>query len=255
VLIILWSLSLNLAISTKINRSAFANLVNAVGRILDGFGAKTEVCRDWQPLQKPHIPDLASGRPKTESVKLRALQTILSPDLMKAQLVCVCVALLVCGSAGSAQEDSTHAGQTTPEIKTLSPDEAQGYLEGREMGQAKVAELYGYPAPEYVLELAAQLQLTPQQRAKAEHLKRSTKTAARLGYWLVEAERRLNALFAKGEADDEKVTSLVRRIGGLEAEIRLVHLRAHLDMRRVLTADQIKKYEQARGQVSMQRPP
>jgi Spy/CpxP family protein refolding chaperone len=171
---------------------------------------------------------------------------------MKVQLVCVCVALSVYGSAGVAQEASTHAGQATPEIKSLSAAEAQGYLEGREMGLAKVAELNGYPAPAHVLELAAQLQLTPHQRAKAEHLNRSIKTAARLGYWLVEAERRLNLLFVKGEADDGKITSLVRRIGGLEAEIRLVHLRAHLDMRRVLTADQIKKYEQERGHAGAQ---
>ena len=115
------------------------------------------------------------------------------------------------------------------------------------MGQAKAAELNGYPGPAHVLELASQLQLTAQQRAKAEHLKRSTKAAARYGHSLVEAERRLNALFEKGEADDEKITLLVRRIGALEAEIRLVHLRAHIEMRRVLTAEQIKKYYQEHG--------
>lgn len=171
---------------------------------------------------------------------------------MKAQLVCVGVALLVCGLASNGQEASTHGGQATPEVKSLSAAEVQGYLEGREMGLAKVAELNGYPAPARVLELATQLQLTPHQRSKTEHLNRSTKTAARLGYWLVEAERRLNVLFDKGEADDEKITSLVRRIGGLEAEIRLVHLRAHIDMRRVLTADQIKKYEEERGHATAQ---
>ena len=115
------------------------------------------------------------------------------------------------------------------------------------MGLDNAAELNGYPDPTHVLELANQLQLTPQQRSKAEHLKRSMKAAARLGHWLVEAERRLNVLFAKGEADDEKITLLARRVGGLEAEIRLVHLRAHIEMRRVLTADQIKKYYQERG--------
>lgn len=166
---------------------------------------------------------------------------------MKAQLVCICLAMLVCGSAGNAQETAPHAGQATPEIKSLSAPEIQGYLEGREMGLAKAAELNGYPDPAHVLELETQLQLTPHQRAKAEHLKRSMKVAARLGHWLVEAERRLNLVFAKGEADDEKITVLVRQIGGLEAEIRLVHLRADIEMRRVLTADQIKKYEQERG--------
>ena len=166
---------------------------------------------------------------------------------MNAHRVCVCVALSICGSAGIAEEASPHAGQPTQEIKSLSAAEIQGYLEGHEMGLANVAELNGYPGPTHVLELANQLQLTPQQRAKAEHLKRSMKAAARLGHWLIEAERRLNVLFAKGEADDEKITLLARRVGGLEAEIRLVHLRAHIEMRRVLTADQIKKYYQERG--------
>ena len=166
---------------------------------------------------------------------------------MSAHLVCVCVALLICGSAGIAEETSTHAGQATQEIKSLSAAEIQGYLEGRGMGLAKAAELNGYPGPAHVLELATQLRLTPQQRVKAERLERSMKNAVRLGHWLVEAERRLNALFAKGEADDEKVTLLARRIGALEGEIRLVHLRAHIEMRRVLTADQIKKYYQERG--------
>ena len=166
---------------------------------------------------------------------------------MKAQLVCISVALLVCGSTGRAQGAAPHAGQAMPEIKSLSATEIQGYLEGREMGLAKAAELNGYPDPAHVLELATELQLTSHQRAKAERLKRSMKVAARMGHWLVEAERRLNLVFAKGEADDEKITVLVRQIGGLEAEIRLVHLRADIEMRRALTADQIKKYEQERG--------
>jgi Spy/CpxP family protein refolding chaperone len=163
---------------------------------------------------------------------------------MNAHLVCVCVTLLIFGSAGIAEEATTHAGQATQEIKSLSAAEIQGYLEGRGMGLANAAELNGYPGPTHVLELASELQLTPHQRAKAEHLKRSMKAAVRMGHWLVDAERRLNVLFAKGEADDEKITLLARRIGALDAEIRLVHLRAHIEMRRVLTADQIKKYYQ-----------
>ena len=162
------------------------------------------------------------------------------------------VALLVLGSASMAEEATPHAGQNTREIKALSAAEIQGYLEGRGMGSAKTAELNGYPGPDHVLELANQLELTPQQRSKAEHLKSSMKRAARLGYWLVETEHRLDVLFAKGEADDEKITPLVHRIGSLEAEIRLVHLRAHIEMRRVLTAEQIKKYQQLRGNANPQ---
>jgi Spy/CpxP family protein refolding chaperone len=163
------------------------------------------------------------------------------------------VALLVLGSSSMAEEATAHAGQNSREIKALSAAEIQGYLEGRGMGFAKTAELNGYPGPDHVLELANQLELTPQQRSKAEHLKRSMKkAAARLGYWRVETEHRLDVLFAKGEADDEKITPLVQRIGSLDAEIRLVHLRAHIEMRRALTAEQIKKYQQLRGNANPQ---
>jgi hypothetical protein len=97
------------------------------------------------------------------------------------------------------------------------------------------------------LELSEQLALTPQQRAKAQQLKDSMKEAAILSAKLVDAERQLDPLFGRGEASDEIVTPLVQQIGQLQAEIRLVHLRAHLEMRKVLTADQINKYKQERG--------
>jgi hypothetical protein len=155
--------------------------------------------------------------------------------------------MMILGSVCRAEEGSNHATEPTPQIKALSDSQISGYLEGNGMGVAKVAELNGYPGPDHVLELATQLGLNAHQRGTAERLKRSMKKAARLGYWLVRDERRLDSLFAEGQADDEKITPLVQRIGSLEAEIRLVHLRAHIEMRRALTSDQIKKYEQERG--------
>jgi len=146
-----------------------------------------------------------------------------------------------------AEDIRQDADQPGRQIKALSDSEIAGYLEGRGMGLAKVAELNGYPDPDHVLELAAQLGLIPHQRATIERLKRSMKKAERLGYWLVRDERRLDLLFAEGKANDENITPLVQRIGSLEAEIRLVHLRAHIEMRKILSGDQIKKYEQARG--------
>ena len=146
------------------------------------------------------------------------------------------------------QADVTeYSGQQNREIKALSETEITGYLEGRGMGFAKAAELNGYPGPAHVLELADGLVLTPKQRARAQALKDSMKNAASLGARLVDTERRLDTLFVRGEATDQGITWLVEKIGQLQAEIRLVHLRAHLLMRDVLTADQISKYKQARG--------
>jgi hypothetical protein len=166
------------------------------------------------------------------------------PRLKIHLILSVTMALgLICRAEDIPQD----AGQSGRQIKALSDSEIAGYLEGRGMGLAKAAELNGYPGPDHALELATQLALSAHQRATIERLKRSMKKAVRLGYWLVRDERRLDVLFAEGRANDENITPLVQRIGSLEAEIRLVHLRAHIEMRKILSADQIKKYEQARG--------
>ena len=167
--------------------------------------------------------------------------------LQRLKIHLILSVIMALGLVCRANDIRQHAGQQGHEIKALSDSEIAGYLEGRGMGLAKAAELNGYPGPDHVLELAKQLGLSPQQRAKVERLKHSMKQAARLGYWLVRDERRLDLLFAEGQANDENITPLVQRIGSLEAEIRLVHLRAHIEIRRILSADQIKKYEQARG--------
>jgi len=150
---------------------------------------------------------------------------------------------LICQAGGDTQYD----GQQNREIKGLSDVQISGYLEGRGMGFAKAAELNGYPGPAHALDLTEQLALTPQQRAKTQQLKDPMKEAAILGAKLVDAERQLDLLFRQGEARDEIMTPLVQQIGQLQAEIRLVHLRAHLEMRKVLTTDQINKYKQQRG--------
>jgi len=146
-----------------------------------------------------------------------------------------------------AGDDTQYDGQQNREIKGLSDVQISGYLEGRGMGFAKAAELNGYPGPAHALDLTEQLALTPQQRAKTQQLKDPMKEAAILGAKLVDAERQLDLLFRQGEARDEIMTPLVQQIGQLQAEIRLVHLRAHLEMRKVLTTDQINKYKQQRG--------
>jgi hypothetical protein len=175
------------------------------------------------------------------------LNSLLGMALQRLKIQLILSVIMALGLICRADDIRQSAGQPGHEIKALSDSEIADYLEGRGMGLAKAAELNGYPGPDHALELATQLGLSPHQRATIERLKRSMKKAARLGYWLVRDERRLDLLFAEGQANDENITPLVQRIGSLEAEIRLVHLRAHIEMRKILSADQIKKYEQARG--------
>ena len=145
------------------------------------------------------------------------------------------------------RHSSPYAGEQKRAIKALSEGEIDGYVNGRGMGLARAAELNGYPGPMHVLELADELKLTREQRAKTQALQGTMREAARIGKLIVSQERKLDALFAGGKATEAGVSALVREIGRLQAENRLVHLRAHVKMKQILSAAQVARYDQLRG--------
>ena len=159
------------------------------------------------------------------------------------------VAALGSSGAATAQEAHSpyaHAGST--EVKTLSQAEVDELLEGAGMGLARAAELNRYPGPRHVLELADSLALTAEQRAAAERIFEAMSAGAKeLGSAILDAEKALDAAFAAGEMTPETLASSVRRIAELQGDLRNTHLRAHLEMRKVLTAHQIHEYDRLRG--------
>jgi Spy/CpxP family protein refolding chaperone len=157
--------------------------------------------------------------------------------------------ILVAGfGLGSIAAESPYAGMEQREIKALAPEDVTRLLAGEGMGFAKAAELNSYPGPKHVLELREQLVLTEEQATRTQvafdvmHGK-----ARRLGESLVEAERALDALFAGGNADEERLRAVVTRIAGIRGELRLAHLDAHLRMREILSPEQIAAYDRLRG--------
>jgi hypothetical protein len=81
-----------------------------------------------------------------------------------------------------------------------------------------------------VLELAAQLNVTADQKAKTEALfKRMQARAIHLGKELIEEERALDKLFASRSVTAEALDSSLDRIARLQGQVRQVHLQAHLD--------------------------
>ena len=140
------------------------------------------------------------------------------------------------------------AARQGQEIKALSPDEIQGYLTGQGMGLAKAAELNGYPGPPHVLELAAELKLSEEQKQQAEEIRQvMLMEAKRLGPLIVENEKELDTLFANGNITEVKLRTLVEEISRLQGELRTAHLQAHLDLKSILTPEQIKRYAELRG--------
>ena len=172
------------------------------------------------------------------------------------QKICLLVLLLALGlvaaTAGAQQpaqpQPRGYAGEERREIKSLSPEEIEQLLQGHGMGLAKAAELNHYPGPRHVLELAGQLELTAEQRAGTEAaFARMRDEAVRLGRQIVERERELDALFAKGEIDSSKLRRLTSEIALAQGSLRAAHLAAHLEMRRILSPQQVKKYDELRG--------
>ena len=147
-----------------------------------------------------------------------------------------------------AQHAQPYAGQQVRDIKALSSDEVKQYLAGAGLGYAKAAELNRYPGPMHALELADQLQLTAEQRAKTTALMQEHKTEAReLGQKLVHAEHALDALFKSGNVGESELAAHVRTVATAQGEYRLSHLETHRKMRALLSAEQVARYDTLRG--------
>eukprot|EP00494_Astrolonche_serrata_P005864 UN05881 len=113
------------------------------------------------------------------------------------------------------------------------------------MGLAKAAELNHYPGPLHVLELAGELTLSREQIDATAALFRSMKHAAMaLGSQIITRESRLDALFADSRATPESLDSALLEIATLQAKLRAVHLKAHIEQRSILSMAQALRYDQ-----------
>jgi hypothetical protein len=127
-------------------------------------------------------------------------------------------------------------------------DERNAVLaQGLGAGLAFPADQNYYPGPLHVLELKEVLRLTAQQERQVEGLQAAMFTASRpASKRLLEAEARLSRLFADGIADEARVRAATIETERAWAEVRLVHLFAHLKTRALLTEEQRRLYHEAR---------
>ncbi len=71
--------------------------------------------------------------------------------------------------------------------------------------------------------------------------------AVRLGASVVEAERRLDALFACGDASADSLQRIVIEVAERQGRYRAAHLQAHLELRPLLSTAQIARYNELRS--------
>lgn len=165
--------------------------------------------------------------------------------MMIAAVTTLALAVASNGSQDCPMHAQHEAGSA---IKALSGADVKAYLEGAGMGLAKAAELNQYPGPRHVLDNAEALGLNDAQRTATEaSFKRMRAEAIALGQRIVEAERRLEALFAQRRADPASVSDLTGEVAELQGQLRAAHLRAHVEVRVLLTPEQIARYVELRG--------
>jgi hypothetical protein len=146
---------------------------------------------------------------------------------------------------------SPYAGMQQRQIKAFSEEQIGDLRAGRGMSLALAAELNNYPGPMHVLEFADKLELTVVQRQTMETLiNKMRNDAAEAGEALIAAERELDMLFAKGQANDVSLATHMQKISQAQGQVRLIHLRTHMPTRAALTSEQITHYARLRGYIS-----
>ena len=121
--------------------------------------------------------------------------------------------------------------------------EREAIERGEGFGMALAADQNGYPGPKHVLEMKKELKLTPAQEAAMQKLMAEMKgKALAKGKDVLLAEKRLEEYFAQGKSEDE-LREETYRVSSLRAELRWVHLSAHLAAKKLLTPEQIAAYQ------------
>jgi hypothetical protein len=160
--------------------------------------------------------------------------------------------------APMAAEDpltSPYRHQAQASLRGISESEISELRAGTGMGLARAAELNSYPGPRHVLDAiaAGRLQATPNQVQQLQEIFDAMRSAARrVGAQILSEEEKLEIAFRATTIVEPDLRARVARIASLQGELRIIHLRAHLLARTVLTEAQVARYDELRGYTTTQ---
>ena len=164
--------------------------------------------------------------------------------------------LMACSSHAESAIQSPYAGQEARGIKALSEDDIEGLLAGAGTpfgGMAKPAELNGYPGPRHVLDAveAGEFEVTDEQLIQIEALYEEMRAEAiDLGTQIIDLEKAIDDAFVNSTITEEFLQENVTASAELYGQLRIVHLKYHLQMVDILTAEQVAQYNELRGYTS-----
>ena len=151
-------------------------------------------------------------------------------------------------SEGSHSKVSKYAGEEKRSIKSLSPDDIAELKRGGGWGLAKAAELNGVPGPAHLLEMKDKIPLSDDQVLAIEKTYKQMKAQAiKQGERLIALEQKLELLFRSGSVTQDVLRSSLNKIAKARMELRFTHLATHLKTPKIMSKDQIRKYNELRG--------
>lgn len=142
---------------------------------------------------------------------------------------------------------SPYAGEQTRDIKALSKEDVDELLHGGGWGLAKAGELNGMPGPTHVLDMAAELNLSAEQIERSRRIRDAKRHEAKAVGEQFAKEAALETRFRAGDIAMPELEVGVSEIEALRAKLRTAHLSAHIEMARVLSAEQVRRYATLRG--------
>ena len=151
-------------------------------------------------------------------------------------------------SSASNNHHSHYVGQEDRKIKSLSHKDIQDLQSGAGWGLAKPAELNGVPGPIHVLELKQDLSLSDEQVEQIEVIwSRMNQKAIEEGNRYIVAEEKIERFFASKSENINELENLLNQSSQHLANLRKIHLSAHLETLPILSFHQVKKYSVLRG--------
>jgi hypothetical protein len=164
-------------------------------------------------------------------------------------LIIVVTTVLGCG-ASKPHAVLSKPPVPTPRLSQLSDAQAQAYLAGHEYGLAKSAAVHHFPSPVVVLALTSQLVLFQDQSDPVKAIVERTRVkTVELGKQLVDQETKIDHALEAEEPDQAALEVMVRESARLQGELRLAHLQAHLDTKKLLRPDQLTRFGAMSGHV------
>jgi hypothetical protein len=143
-----------------------------------------------------------------------------------------------------AQTTTDTVGKRSP-ARTLTYQQYQAYLKG-EAGEdlARVAEMNHYPLPDKVLKWRNEMDLSPIQ------IKKITEASAylrrrrlQIGGSIIDTEKMLDSMFRYNKVQDGNLIFYATRYGSYQGELRNAFLQACLSTQKLLSQQQMSKYE------------